>query len=365
MASMLIVDSGYTPPPSTSHLRGGGGAAAEESSILTETYERRLQVIIDIDDTVKSSGGLTVGGIPIGGIDTQFQRGSLYPGVFRFILGLSRYKFEEIENQNSAAEEGEGEDSYASSSTSSSSSSRTPLEPLKVAVLTARAQEFKFALQIKESDPIAQKFANTGKQYGYNNWGIGHVMYGSVKEWIIHDHKGWRKFENFKLLRLLYPDGMEPNSYVFIGDTGELDKECGMRMLTDKHTRHIVKAIFLHVVSYDDNPIIPSDLFINGKPIVHFRTYVGAALKAVEYELMTLREAKEVIIQTCRDLSTTMMANIASHGVLDEKLGSKWKEIKRDVGIGMALYPDDLGDLDMNDLQAPPVPPKKTADAPR
>ena len=44
-------------------------------------------------------------------------------------------------------------------------------------------------------------------------------MYGSVREWVVSDLKGWRKFENFKLMRLLYT--REPKHYVFVGDTGE------------------------------------------------------------------------------------------------------------------------------------------------
>ena len=63
------------------------------------------------------------------------------------------------------------------------------------------------------------------------------------------DLKGWRKYENFKLLRGLYPANEEPQSFVFVGDTGELDKEAGMRMLTSKSSAHKVKAVFLHVVS--------------------------------------------------------------------------------------------------------------------
>lgn len=39
-----------------------------------------LQVLTDIDDTLKSSGGLKVGEIALGGLDTQYQRGVIYPG---------------------------------------------------------------------------------------------------------------------------------------------------------------------------------------------------------------------------------------------------------------------------------------------
>ena len=35
------------------------------------------QVISDVDDTLKSSGGLKIGEIALGGIDTQYERGQV------------------------------------------------------------------------------------------------------------------------------------------------------------------------------------------------------------------------------------------------------------------------------------------------
>ena len=49
------------------------------------------QVVTDIDDTVKSSGGVTLAGIPLGGVDTSFARNSFYPGVFQFGLELASH----------------------------------------------------------------------------------------------------------------------------------------------------------------------------------------------------------------------------------------------------------------------------------
>ena len=52
-----------------------------------------LQVITDIDDTIKSSGGVAilpgVAGTYLGGVDTSYSRGTFYPGVFQFGLELS------------------------------------------------------------------------------------------------------------------------------------------------------------------------------------------------------------------------------------------------------------------------------------
>jgi hypothetical protein len=115
-----------------------------------------------------------------------------------------------------------------------------------------------------------------------------------IREWVLQDLKGWRKFENFKLLRKQYVD--EPDGYIFVGDTGELDKEAGMRMLTDRETQQRVRAIFLHVVSESTFHIVPADSYINGKPICYFRTYCGAAVKAAQHNFISVASAKEVII---------------------------------------------------------------------
>jgi hypothetical protein len=40
----------------------------------------RLKVVTDIDDCVKSSGGVKLCGIPLGGVDKQYDRGQFYPG---------------------------------------------------------------------------------------------------------------------------------------------------------------------------------------------------------------------------------------------------------------------------------------------
>ena len=49
------------------------------------------QVISDVDDTLKSSGGVNVAGVALGGIDVQYERGDYYPGVAQFMLELSMY----------------------------------------------------------------------------------------------------------------------------------------------------------------------------------------------------------------------------------------------------------------------------------
>lgn len=155
------------------------------------------QVVSDIDDTLKSSGGVTVAGVSLGGIDVQYDRGDFYPGVFQFMWEISLFSV--VTNQRYydeyGFERGGGRDSVISSS--------IILSPPKVAVLTARAEELKAALEIKDNSKLAQAFRKTGessKMYPTMDWGIGPVLYGSVSEWIIQHRKGLRKFNNFERL---------------------------------------------------------------------------------------------------------------------------------------------------------------------
>jgi len=138
------------------------------------------QVISDVDDTLKSSGGVNVAGVALGGIDTQYERGVYYPGVAQFMLELSSYN-------------GEGVSPITT--------------PPKVAILTARAEEFKVALELKDSSSLAIAFKKAGEAAGIQNWGLGPVLYGSVAEWVIQTRKGLRKFNNFERLLQQDPTG--------------------------------------------------------------------------------------------------------------------------------------------------------------
>lgn len=200
------------------------------------------------------------------------SRGSFYPGVFQFSLELARYRVSSWQ------------------------------DPLSVAVLTARAREFLFALEIGDTHEISTQFRECGKFNGLKAWGRGPVLYGSVKEWIFPSRKSARKFKNFQ--KLVEADGQggrgRPNGaeggYIFIGDTGEGDPRAGELMSEWYPDR--MKAVFLHVVSDSGKQSmvkIPEDRVVRGVPIVYFRTYVGAAAKAVELGLMDKSGLENVI----------------------------------------------------------------------
>ena len=248
------------------------------------------QVVSDVDDTLKSSGGVNVAGVTLGGIDVQYDRGDFYPGVAEFMLEISRYGLSE-------------ENKYS---------------PPKVAILTARAEEFKAALEIKQDSKLAVAMRAAGERKGISGWGVGPVLYGSVAEWIVQFRKGLRKFTNFERLLRQDPTGMLIQ-YIYVGDVGELDQEAGETML--REYPEVVKAVFLHVVSdqIDPPPIIPPPKMINGRPLVFFKTYVGAAVDAVRLGYMDLNGLESVI-----EAATKKLVDVP-------RSSDKWQDLERDI----------------------------------
>lgn len=257
--------------------------SSESVSSRGSSVARSISVITDIDDTVKSSGGKKILGFSLGGIDKQFKRGEFYPGVFQFFYELGNtksyldgvYKDKEI------------------------------VTIRNVNVLTARAKELKFALEIKEGDKISTKFKKTGIANGNMKWGLGSVYYGSVQEWIIQQWKGLRKFENFELMRQDHISENMKDEYIFVGDTGEMDEVAGEYMVS-KYP-NALKAVFLHVVSSSpvyDFSRFPKDRTVNKVKFLYFKTYVGASVKAVQNDLMSIDGLKRIITEVEADLET-------------------------------------------------------------
>ena len=298
-----------------------------------------LQVVTDIDDTVKSSGGWRAAGIPLGGIDEQYERGALYPGASRFALELSRRHLPEFSGCGGGGGGGGG----------------APLPVRRLAVLTARAREFAFALQLRDDDKVCAHYRFEGEAAGLPGWGIGEVLYGSVQEWVIQGRKLQRKQNNFRKLRAAHAAGIVANRvgagagalddgssgdaasnftrslaaaanfgsyrYLFIGDTGEADEAAAEAIVADlaaggggaANSRGSegggdgggvivggMAAVFLHVVgdrassAVAPAPALPPDRAVGGVPFVYFRTYAGAAVKALELGLLAPAAAAAV-----------------------------------------------------------------------
>eukprot|EP00755_Sulcionema_specki_P010244 Sspe_Gene.45948::Locus_22827_Transcript_4_4_Confidence_0.500_Length_1431::g.45948::m.45948 len=274
---------------------------------------RRIQPIFDVDDTIKSSGNVNIFGIPLGGIDAQYSRGSLYPGVAQFAFELA----------NSGLPPGE--------------------VPSPVAVLTARAKEFGSALKLTKHHVIVKAFEETGEANGVPLWGVGWdkecVLYGSVTEWVQAHKRGMRKFINFKegLRCCAHPEigGAERNAYVLVGDTGDMDLDCGTMMLND--FPEDVLAVFMHVVSPDDpeHIPIPRDTMVNGRPILYFRTYPGAARKAFLCGLISA----SAMMRVCEAADQELRFMEARHR--DSK---KWHDLVRDMELCgvLAMHHDSM-----------------------
>ena len=116
-------------------------------SIDTTRTHRFTQVISDVDDTLKSSGGVNVGGVALGGIDVQYDRGDFYPGVAEFMLQLSLYKLPQQDSNY----------------------------PANIAILTARAEEFKAALEIKDGSKLSIALRSAGEKAGIEGWGVRNI----------------------------------------------------------------------------------------------------------------------------------------------------------------------------------------------
>ena len=111
--------------------------------------------------------------------------------------------------------------------------------------------------------------------------------------------------------------------YVYVGDTGEYDQEAGETML--REYPEVVKAVFLHVVSEEPFPTIPAPKLINGRPVVFFRTYVGAAVSACKLGL--IRE------------SAMMRIVGAAEQSLDDvvRTSDKWEDLYKDVSDAYSI----------------------------
>ena len=78
-------------------------------------------------------------------------------------------------------------------------------------------------------------------------------------------------------------------------------------LLYTVHLYILYTGIFLHSVSDEvDRSTVdftPKDRVLSGVPIFYFRTYVGAAVKAYQYNFMSSDALNRVIIQAKADLS--------------------------------------------------------------
>lgn len=106
-----------------------------------------------------------------------------------------------------------------------------------------------------------------------------------------------------------------------MGDTGELDQEAGETML--REYPQVVKAVFLHVVSDSPNHEIkiPPPKLINGRPILFFKTYVGAAAMATQLGLMS-HDGLLRVVQAAKEKLQDV-----------PQVSSKWTDLNIDIRL--------------------------------
>ncbi|CDR98030.1 hypothetical protein, conserved [Babesia bigemina] len=248
------------------------------------------QVIIDIDDTVKSSGGYKLFNVPLGGVDTQYGRGELYPGSFQFILELAMYKM----GKNR--------------------------KPLLLAVLTTRIPQ----VPITVDSALNMRLREVAEKRGVLNWGIdcdNKILYSTIKEWVFNETRGEKKFVNFRKLHKYVCNENNNARFIWIGDTGDRDLEAGELMI--KSFPGKIRAVFMHCVTPDEGnegQRMPNDYYLKSVPVLFFRTYVGAAKKAVEHGLLNHNALSRVLVRAVLDLNENSPQDL-----------SKWKDLIRDI----------------------------------
>ena len=80
-----------------------------------------------------------------------------------------------------------------------------------------------------------------------------------------------------------------------------------------------MKDVFLHVVSEKPFPSIPAPKLINGRPVVFFRTYVGAAVSACKLGLISESAMMRVVAAAEQSLDSVA------------RTSDKWQDLYKDV----------------------------------
>ncbi|CAA9988762.1 hypothetical protein, conserved in Apicomplexan species [Plasmodium knowlesi strain H] len=289
---------GAVPPVGGEEAPGGAGGKVKRRIIDCKNERLKwgtTQVIIDIDDTIRSSGGYKFFNYALGGVDAQYQRGETYPGSFQFIFELAMNKLS------------------------------SEAKPLLLSVLTARIPQ----VPITEDSFLNKKFNEVAERRGIKSWGIdceNKILYSTLKEWVWNETRGEKKFVNFKHLHKYVLQQNSLVRYIWIGDTGDMDKQAGEMMIRTYPQR--MKAVFLHhVKGKDDNTLLPSDYFIKSVPIFFFRTYIGAATKAHAYNLIDKKGLTRVLVQAVLDLEKSKAPASSS----------KWEDLIKDIILSDAM----------------------------
>jgi len=239
-AVLLLVAPAFTQPP----------------RFRSACKNKQIQVLSDVDDTMKAAGPNFVAGC-----DTRWPPGSIYAGMSAFYLELSRGpKFSNI--------------------------------PTAIGIVSARPEQLAAAFPDLEYE-FAQAAAVTG--IDANVWGkVRITLPGKFRDNAhLHTHKRFIDYGNTKINNVKKFLSDKKNSdycVIFVGDNGQGDQYAGHAMLRDNPG---VAAVFIHNVTA--NPILKvpdiDNLFL-------FRTYPEAAYIAYKNGFIPKDGVRKVLEST-------------------------------------------------------------------
>ncbi len=205
----------------------------------------KVRVLSDIDDTLYSSL-----------CDERFRRRTLFPGVLEFYRALSAG----VRAHDSGAH-AKGD----------------------VTFLSARPREL---ASLSYSSTLNPLFAANASLVGGYSLLPAPRAYSGIGN--VHEVQAFAKFRNFVQYAALYPE----SDFVFIGDSGQGDLLSGELMLYHQPER--LRAVFIHQIvtgpshsMFCPYPRSVKDMDQGISRLVFFDTYVGAALQAYEWGLIS------------------------------------------------------------------------------
>jgi hypothetical protein len=205
----------------------------------------KVRVLSDIDDTLVRSL-----------CDERYQHKTLIPGVLEFYRALSLGpRAHDLDSQI----------------------------PGEVTFLSARPRELASFSYGSLLNPLLTAHATIIGSYNLLPTPRAYAGIGNV-----HEVQAFAKFRNFVQYATLYPEA----DYVFVGDSGQGDMLSGELMLYHQPER--LRGVFIHQIITDGNhglmcpyPRSSKDLDRGISKLVFFDTYVGAAVQAQEWGLIS------------------------------------------------------------------------------
>lgn len=227
------------------------------------------KVLSDIDDTLVSSGG----SFPKG-VDTNFPKQSIYPGVLAFYREL---------NLGTSGED-----------------AAEKLRHGDLAFISARPHVYK---DVSESTTY-NKIRKLQKDRGLHTTAT--LLAGSLdtgsRFLVTKDSEALaqKKYENFKEYLRIYPEF----TCVFVGDNGQGDVRAAELVMGDKDIGSLLTRTYVHVVQgIEETFVRDSSLrtYNNKSRICYFNTYVDAAIDAYESGLIRKTGLQRLMAEAVRD----------------------------------------------------------------